>query len=397
MTVSFNKNRQRWTFDFQLRGERHQGYCVDAAGQPVASKSAARQAEGVARRLADIAPKLARAQDITIAQVIADLLPTWMREKEWANKQRNAREILEFYGSDTAIASIDDTQIHRYIEYCSTRPILVWRGARSIDKDSPEAAHYWKDTGKLRTPATVNRRLAVLRMILTRATQMRDPLTGEPAIARAPEIKDLREPKRDARPTPEAVMQRLNEILPRHAVDAMVITLCFGFRGGEAFSLRDTNCDWQASGVRLLADGVKEKKDAFLPGSQYAMGYLRCLAMEAEDRGVRHLISYRLETKDPTKQKPWRPIRKARTAWKTAMNKIEAEFGARWRWHDLRAAFITHIAMTSGPLAAQALARHSDFDTTRAYIKVADEMMRLAADRASERPALRIVGKINSP
>jgi site-specific recombinase XerC len=70
------------------------------------------------------------------------------------------------------------------------------------------------------------------------------------------------------------------------------------------------------------------------------------------------------------------------------MKKIEAEFGARWRWHDLRAAFLTHIAMTSGPLAAQALARHSDFDTTRAYIKVADEMMRLAADRASERPAL---------
>ena len=163
---------------------------------------------------------------------------------------------------------------------------MVWRGARSIDKDSQESADYWKNTGKLRTPATVNRRLAVRRMILTHATKMRDPLTGTPVIAYAPKIKDLREPKRDARPTRELVMQRLNEIQPAHAVDAMVITLCFGFRGAEAFSLQLTNCDWEGSGVRLLAAGVKEKKDAFLRGSQYAMGYLRCLAMEADERGV---------------------------------------------------------------------------------------------------------------
>jgi hypothetical protein len=75
------------------------------------------------------------------------------------------------------------------------------------------------------------------------------------------------------------------------------------------------------------------------------------------------------------------------------MNVIEEEFGARWRWHDLRAAFITHIAMTSGPMAAQTLARHTDFDTTRAYIAVADEAVRAAAAKASERPALRLVGQ----
>jgi hypothetical protein len=127
------------------------------------------------------------------------------------------------------------------------------------------------------------------------------------------------------------------------------------------------------------------------------MGYLRTLAMEADARGVKTLISYRRLAKDEARQEPWRPIRKARTAWRTAMKVIEAEFGRRWRWHDLRAAFITHVAMTSGPLAAQTLARHSDFDTTRAYIEVADEMTRTAADRAGERPALRGVGKRKLP
>jgi hypothetical protein len=31
---------------------------------------------------------------------------------------------------------------------------------------------------------------------------------------------------------------------------------------------------------------VKDAEDAFLPASQFAMGYLRCLDMEAEARGL---------------------------------------------------------------------------------------------------------------
>ena len=34
MTVSFNKDRQRWMFDFQHKGKRHQGYCLDAMSNP---------------------------------------------------------------------------------------------------------------------------------------------------------------------------------------------------------------------------------------------------------------------------------------------------------------------------------------------------------------------------
>ena len=47
MTVSFDKARSRWKFDFWHKGKRFQGYCLDAAGEPVTSKSSARQAEGV--------------------------------------------------------------------------------------------------------------------------------------------------------------------------------------------------------------------------------------------------------------------------------------------------------------------------------------------------------------
>jgi hypothetical protein len=159
---------------------------------------------------------------------------------------------------------------------------------------------------------------------------MHDPLTGDPMLMRIPKFDDLPEPKRRARPTPEPVLQRLTDILPSHAVDALTIALCFGFRSSEAFGLKEDQVDRLAEGVRLFGEDVKDVEDVFLPGSQFAMGYLRCLAMEAEERGVRHLVSYRQEAKDAKKRKPWRPIRRARTAWRTAMKVIEAEFGRRF-------------------------------------------------------------------
>lgn len=396
MTVTFNKARNRWLYDFWRHGERHQGYCLDATGNPVTSKSAAKQAEGVEKRRVEIAPKLPQGNAVTLADVVADLLPSWQRQADWDNKQRAAREILDYFGATDPIVNVTTDRILRYRDFSLAQPIRVWRGAQKMPRDTPDAEKFWKDTGKTRSASTTNRRLAILRLILGHAAVMRDPLTRELILKEVPNFDDLPEPKRDARPTPDAVMERCREILPPHAVDALVITLCFGFRSGEAFSLQEPQVDWANDGVRLFHDGVKDKKDAFLPGSQFAMGYLRCLAMEADERGLRHLISYRRHPKGKGNV-PWRPIKSSRKAWGNAMEVIEQEFGATWRWHDLRAAFITHIAMTAGPMAAQTLARHADFDTTRAYIKVADQMTRAAANQAAERPALRVMAGKKSP
>jgi integrase len=391
MTVTYDKQRQRWRYNFRHAGIRHQGYCLDAEGNPISSKSAAKQAEGVARRMADVAPNRPHGHSIALANVVAELISGWKRQADWKNKQRYLREILQFFGPSTAIVAITEPEIQRYINFSLAKPIMVWKGAQNIQRDTPGAEKFWKDTGKTRSASTTNRHLAVLRLILEHAGKMRDPVTRQLILEQVPKFADLDEPKRSARPTPEPVIERLTELLPQHAIDALVITLCFGFRSGEAFTLQESQVDWHAEGIRLFYDGVKDKKDAFLPGPQFGMGYLRCLAIEAQARGVRHLISYR-QAQDPEHPSGWRPIRNARKAWKTAMKVIEQEFGARWRWHDLRAAFITHIAMTAGPMVAQALARHADFDTTRAYIAMADEPMRAGAAKAADRPGLRLVG-----
>jgi len=392
MAVFFDKRWRKWVYDFQRNNVRHQGYCLDADGKPVTSRSAAVQAEGVEKRRAQIAPKLAAGNRTTIADVVADLQPAWKRQADWGHKKRAAREILQFFGPAAPIITVG-ARIPAYIEHALAQPIRVWTGGPGFDRDDEDAEAFWRDTGKTRTNATVNRYLAVLRLILARAGEMRDPVTQEPILAVVPAFDDLPEPRRKARPTPEPVLARLLEILPPHVIDAVVITLYFGFRRSEAFGLCEDQIDWHAQGIRLYAEDVKDDEDAFLPGSQEAMGYLRALAMEAEARGVRHLISYRKEVKAEGKMaQPWRPIRSPKRAWATAMKTIEAEFGRRWRWHDLRAAFITHVAMTSGPVAAQKLARHSDYETTRAYVDVADEVTRTAAERIAARPALRIVG-----
>jgi len=105
------------------------------------------------------------------------------------------------------------------------------------------------------------------------------------------------------------------------------------------------------------------------------------------------LISWRRHRKDEKDQaeEPWRTIESPKTAWATAMKVIEGEFGRRWRWHDIRAAYITQVAKTAGPMAAQALARHSDFRTTQGYIGLSDQDMRDGADMAALRPSLALL------
>jgi hypothetical protein len=73
------------------------------------------------------------------------------------------------------------------------------------------------------------------------------------------------------------------------------------------------------------------------------------------------------------------------------MKHVEAKFGTRYRWHDIRAAFITLYRDHERRCCAQSLARHADYETTLAYIHVADEVKRAAANRAAIRPALEYI------
>src|SRR5690242_677705 len=126
MTLFFDKSRGRWKYDFRLGGVRFQGYALDGAGEPVASKSAARQAEGVARRKAAIAGKVADPRAVTIGQVVAALQPRWQRSATWSDRKRQARELLEFFKPSTPVRDIDADRIRAYTDFAIARPIEIW-------------------------------------------------------------------------------------------------------------------------------------------------------------------------------------------------------------------------------------------------------------------------------
>ena len=391
MTIYFNKKRKRWLYDFLLEGKRYAGYCLDASGQPVTSKSAARQSEGVAKRTAQTATNAPARHGLTLAMIMADLMPFWKEQARWHANAISMRELMEFFGADTLIGDISAGRIQDYIIWSRAQFIKSWQGGPNRDPAAPENARFWKVLNKKRAPATINLYLTMLRQCLDRATKIRDPNTGQPALSQAPKVPKIHVPRRKARPIPDAVLTDVLAIVPQHVREAIVLTLYFGFRRGEVFGLEIHHVDFDAGGVRLFAEDVKDAEDAFLPGAPDAMAFLRRLVEQAIERNQSRLITWQRPRKTDADQmkEPWRTIKKPKSAWKTVMKKVQESFGRRFRWHDIRAAFITHVAITSGPLAAQTLARHSDYDTTRGYVEVADELRRSAADKAAIRPALR--------
>lgn len=380
MTVFQHHRTKNWNYNFTLDGNRYSRECRDANGLPVTNRRAALACEAEARRIASIAPKLARADELTLVQVIDGLSVSWAGTKDADNKDRYARTLMEFFKPRTPVREMTSPErIQAYIKHVQTMPVLVWTGGTGMRRDTKEAEKFWKKVkGKRRGAATVNRYLPMLRGVFKSAFKTRDPVSQERAIPEVPEVIDLPEPKRKARPVPpEVLTDILNEVQP-HIADAIRLTLYFGFRKGEVFTLRINQVDQDRGGIKLRAEDVKDKEDAFLPGSEEAMALLAKLVTQARKRGTFHLITYR-----QCEAHSWRPIKSPKRSWSTVMRMVEERHGARWRWHDIRAAYISRIANTVGVLAAKALARHSDLETTMAYVEIDAEAKRAGAEAVS--------------
>ncbi len=360
---------------------RHAGYCTDLNGLPVASRKAAREAEGVKRRAAPTQPSVVVcAKDLSFGDAAAALLPLWERQDDWKNKKRYLRELLAFFGAQTPVRFISEAKIQDYVAFALNQKVQIWTGGSEAENKHTRLHPARRVGSRVRAPATVNLHLHVLRQIIRRAAKSRDE-SGNPVLSEVPVVPILKTPKRKARPVPDAVLTRVMSLLPAHSVKAIFLTLFFGFRQSEVFTLQKHQIDFAAGGIRLDAENVKDDEDAFLPGAPDGMAFLALLAGEAELRGTNYLITL-------SRKGRWIPLRSPRQAWSSAMKVVQEEFGRKWRWHDIRAAFITHVALTSGPELARTLARHSEYSTTLRYVAVADEMRREAARRAAIRPAL---------
>lgn len=385
MTITFDKTRGQYRYSFQIDGIRYARRCYDETGGKVISKRKAQEIEADARIRAKKAGKLPRAGELTLGEVILALAQSWKLAPDWPNKSKYIREILAHFGARTPIAAIDGAAIQDYARQALEKPVRVWTGGNQHRLTDLDAERYLKPTARQRTAVSVNRSLQILRAAFKRAFETRDPLTHRRVIDAMPAIEDLPEAKRRPTPIPDSVLAELMTTLPQHVAEAVRATLYFGFRRTEVFGLQIRHVDLDAGGVRLDAAEVKNNTDAFIAGGPEAMAFMAHLVEQARARGTQYLITWQRPGQD------WQPIHNCRGAWRRAMDEIEKKYGRKWRWHDLRAAYITYVAIHYGAVAAQRLARHSELATTQRYIDADDATIRAAAAQASSRPILNVV------
>jgi integrase len=386
MTVYWNKARGRWMYNFVRNGERHAGYCVDpATDEPAKTKTDAKRIEEALKvEVAKAQPAAAAPSEYTVARMIAAYTTRKQGEKDWPNKTIYIREMLTWFGAGTAVREITEQRIWDYIAWAREQPVLIYRGGPKARTPEEKARFYApaKD-GRKRADSTINRYLICLGEALRIVHGMKDA-AGRPLLAEMPKVPRLDEPEHLPRPVSDDHLKAILSRAPQYLADGVLLVRMMGFRKAEVFSLTVNQVDLQNRGVWLEAESTKANRAEFVPANEEAMGLLRRLVAQANERKVPYLFAYqRGKPKDPAKAS-WLPVKDPRKAWKTACRKL----GIEHRFHDTKASYVTAVAHVAPAAVTQQLARHKSYETTRRYLRVADE----AARRAVEAISMNAVG-----
>ena len=288
-----------------------------------------------------MAPKIADAKDLTLAEVIADMQPRWKREATWTDKQRQARELQR--------TSVPPPRCARSTKLRSAPPIPILP-LRSPFGCGP-AVPTVKGTIPTRpssgkTPAglpgasyrqPVSFPVAPDHQARRRGARPADGAPGAGSCANgAGTDGDQAQGATYARTGPGTPSGTLAATRPRGCdLDPL-----FRIPAGEVFGLKVAKVDFVSRGIWLAGEDVKDREDAFLPGAPDAMVFLKGLVAQARERRAAHLITFRQERKKGEPE-AWRPLRAcARLGHEPWMSLKDR----RYRWHDFRAAFITHVA-----------------------------------------------------
>ncbi|MFN8702687.1 MAG: tyrosine-type recombinase/integrase [Rhodospirillales bacterium] len=390
MTVFFDARQNCWVYDFREGGKRFNRRAKNPDGTPAQSKRQAHAAEDAARVAARLDQRHAlapRPGEYTLAQAVAARATEAKHLANWRDIKLALAEIVAFFGASASVEQV----AARWMEYRSfarSQPIKVWLGGPGKKADmkpiGPDAS-LLRDTGRTRSAARTNRYLDQLSALLRQAHATRGP-GGRPLLEFMPTIERIAEDKRDPNPVPLDIVGRIeaDAAAPAHLRYAAALVRLFGFRLDEVFGLTVGRIDWENCGYRLQAAKTKAGRDEFMPANVEAMQLLERLAAEANARAPRDraalLIVYTPPGRDRTTGKPKAPraIKNARKAWASALKR--AGVAGEYRFHDLRATFITQIAEVASAATTQDLARHTSPATTKRYTKISDQAKRAAID-----------------
>jgi integrase len=379
VTVFQNKQRNReWRYDFLMQGRRYHGACIMPTGAPAASKREALDAEAAVRSAARANQKagrsIARPGTYTFGQAVLARIrrQVGISTLHLANLRLYGRELLAFFGADTPIAEISQSEVDAYRTMAAARPVMVWRGGPNSRDTAPAKTG---DGARARSPASINHRLDFLRSVFTQAHRTRDTVTRKPMLEHPPHVEPVPQPRRQPRPMPDAELYARLESAPPWVRETGELVRHFGLRRAEALSVDLSHIDLGLRGLRFSGNTSKSGRDEFampLPGG---WEILQRLAKQARRRGQTRLITWPgpahmadFLAGRPVPRDCWRPLKSIRRAWRTTVATAEIEHPHRL--HDVRARYITEVGKINRGVAKDA-ARHADPATTERYIAVA--------------------------
>lgn len=170
-------------------------------------------------------------------------------------------------------------------------------------------------------PATINRYLALIRSILTKAHREWEWIDKVPPFRMRPE------PKHRVRWLSQEEAKRLLSCLPQHLADAAEFTLATGLRQSNCLNLQWSQIDMARKIAWIYADQAKGKKDLAVPLNQSAIKILQ----RRFSKHHLHVFTYA--------GKPLKGVDSE--TWKRTLKKANIK---NFRWHDLRHTWATwHI------------------------------------------------------
>jgi integrase len=207
--------------------------------------------------------------------------------------------------------------------------------------------------------ATVNRSLALVRAILRRCVNEWEWL------ARAPQVRLLREPTRRIRFLTHEEARRLLTALPEHQADMAAFSLATGLRAANVTGLQWQQVDLTRRLAWVHPDQAKARRAIAVPLNGEAMA----LVQKQVGKHVTHVFSFR-----------GKPIRQVSTkAWYQALKRASIQ---DFRWHDLRHCWASWHVQNGTPLfALQELGGWESPAMVRRYAHLAADHLAPYAER----------------
>lgn len=406
MTVFRDKRRNnRWAYEFELSKERYQGICKSTEGIHARTKAEALEAEADARRRARAEQGMARSGVRPGAYLLSQAILRHIGNQVDSSAshvdslKRVARELIQFFGVDRAVVDLTADDIGDYREFSGKQHRRVWVGGprklKDGDEDNPRL---WKVLPSLRSASEVDHTLDCLRSALKIAHCTRDPLTGQPMLPFPPDVPSVHVPKRTPRPMPdEELSARLSEA-PSWVVDAAMLARLFGLRLTEALIVERRHLDHEYQAILFQGEENKSGHDRRKFGGEAGWALLQRLAEQARQRSQERLVTWpgpkwikKLRKGEIPPKDVWRPLKTIRRAWKNTIERAAIE--QPHRFHDVRAKYITHVALLGSATLTKELAGHASMATTERYISVTSADLRKLADRATKGLRLKLVKK----